>query len=112
MVGAALGAIVCVIVAFATSNLWPQTILVIAFFALYQQFENYFIAPRVMRNSVQMPALAVLLAALLGGSVLGLVGALMAIPIAAAVRVILAPVLRARDEEPAGPDSIQPDGAD
>jgi len=111
MVGAALGAIVCVIVAFATSNLWPQTILVIAFFALYQQFENYFIAPRVMRNSVQMPALAVLLAALLGGSVLGLVGALMAIPIAAAVRVILAPVLRARDEEPAGPDSIQPDGA-
>ncbi len=109
MVGATLGAVVCVIVAFATSNLWPQTILVIAFFALYQQAENYFIAPRVMRNSVEMPAVAVLLAALLGGSVLGLVGALMAIPIAAAIRVIAAPMIRARDEEP---DSIQSDGAD
>jgi predicted PurR-regulated permease PerM len=112
MVGAALGAVVCVIVAFATGNLWPQTILVVAFFALYQQFENYFIAPRVMRNSVQMPALAVLLAALIGGSVLGLVGALMAIPVAAAVRVIVAPIMRARDEESDEPASIHTDGAD
>jgi predicted PurR-regulated permease PerM len=110
MVGAALGAVVCVVVAFATGNLWPQTILVVAFFALYQQLENYVIAPRVMRNSVEMPALAVLLAALIGGSVLGLVGALMAIPVAAAVRVIIAPIIRARDEEP--PDSIRTDAAD
>jgi predicted PurR-regulated permease PerM len=100
MVGATLGAVVCVIVAFATSNLWPQTILVAAFFVLYQQLENYLIAPRVMRNSVEMPAVAVLLAALLGGSVLGLIGALMAIPVAAAIRVIAAPMMRARDEEP------------
>ena len=113
MVGATLGAAVCVIVAFATSNLWPQTILVAAFFVLYQQAENYFIAPRVMRDSVDMPAVAVLLAALLGASVLGLVGALMAIPIAAAIRVLAAPVIRARDEEPgADAASIQSDGAD
>src|SRR3989440_818386 len=100
MVGATLGPAVCVIVAFATSNLWPQTILVAAFFVLYQQLENYLIAPRVMKNAVEMPAVAVLLAALLGGSVLGLIGALMAIPVAAAIRVIVAPVIRARDEEP------------
>ena len=110
MVGATLGAVVCVIVAFATSNLWPQTILVIAFFLLYQQLENYLIVPRVMRNSVQMPAVGVLLAALLGGSVLGLIGALMAIPVAAAIRVIAAPLMRARDEEE--PDSIRTDAAD
>ncbi len=113
MIGATLGAVVCVVVAFATSSLWPQTILVVLFFVLYQQAENYYIAPRVMRNSVEMPALAVLLAALIGGSVLGLVGALMAIPIAAALRVLAAPVLRARDEEPAaGEASIHSDGAD
>jgi predicted PurR-regulated permease PerM len=99
MVGATLGAVVCVIVAFATSSLWPHTILVVLFFVLYQQVENYLIVPRVMRSSVEMPAVAVLLAALLGGSVLGLVGALMAIPVAAALRVIAEPVLRARDEE-------------
>ncbi len=111
MIGATLGAVVCVIVAFATSNLWPQTILVAAFFVLYQQVENYLIVPRVMRDSVQMSAVAVLLAALLGGSVLGLVGAVMAIPVAAAIRVIAAPMIRARDEETAADEaSIQADG--
>jgi predicted PurR-regulated permease PerM len=100
MVGATLGAVVTVVVAFATKDIWPTTILVAVFFLLYQQLENYLIAPRVMRNSVQMPALAVLLAALLGGAVLGLIGALIAIPVAAAIRVIATPVIRARDEEP------------
>jgi predicted PurR-regulated permease PerM len=53
----------------------------------------------VLRNSVAMPAVGVLLAALIGASVLGLVGALMAIPVAAAIRVIATPLIRARDEE-------------
>jgi predicted PurR-regulated permease PerM len=110
MIGATLGAAVCVIVAFATSNLWPQTILVAAFFVLYQQLENYLVAPRVMRNAVEMPAVAVLLAALIGGSVLGLIGALMAIPVAAAIRVIAAPMIRARDEEPSR-DEVDDDAA-
>ena len=61
------------------------------FFIGYQQLENYLIAPRVMRNTVDMSALAVLLVALVGGAVLGLVGAIMAIPIAATLKVILAP---------------------
>jgi len=62
---------------------------------------------------VEMPAVAVRLAALLGGSVLGLVGALMAIPVAAAIRVIAAPMMRARDEEPAEEpgEGAQPAGA-
>ena len=64
-----------------------------------------------MRNAVQMPAVAVLLAALLGGSVLGLIGALMAIPVSAAIRVIAAPMMRARDEEPVEePPAEPPDG--
>jgi predicted PurR-regulated permease PerM len=99
MIGAALGAVVCVIVAFATTDLWPNTILLAVFFLLYQQLENYLIAPRVLRNAVEIPAVAVLLAALVGGSVMGLIGALIAIPVAAAVKVIATPMLRARDEE-------------
>lgn len=97
LVGATIGAVVCTVVAAATVDLWPNAILVGAFFVLYQQLENYLIAPRVLRDSVNMPSVAVLLAALLGGSVLGLVGALMAIPIAAAVKVIATPMMRARD---------------
>jgi predicted PurR-regulated permease PerM len=111
MIGATVGAVVSVIVAFATTDLWPATILLAAFLLLYQQLENYLIAPKVLRNSVEMRALAVLLAALVGGSVLGLIGALMAIPLAAAVKVIMAPMLRARDaEQPAGTPEVTLDG--
>ncbi|HET8661284.1 MAG TPA: AI-2E family transporter, partial [Micromonosporaceae bacterium] len=63
-----------------------------------QQLENYLIAPRVLRDSVDISAIAVLFAALVGASVLGIVGALMAIPVAAALRVIVGDRIRARDE--------------
>jgi predicted PurR-regulated permease PerM len=96
LVGATVGAVVCTIVTVATKDVWAA-IIIAAFFLVYQQLENYFIAPRVLRNTVDMPSVAVLLAALLGGAVLGLVGALMAIPIAAAIKVIMTPMMQARD---------------
>lgn len=98
LIGATVGAAVCTIVAAATVDLWPNVILVVAFFVVYQQVENYLIAPRVLRNSVDIPAIAVLVAALVGGAVMGVIGALVAIPVAAALRVVLTPRLRARDE--------------
>jgi predicted PurR-regulated permease PerM len=97
MIGATLGAVICVLAALLTTELWPTTVVVAIFFVAYQQFENYVIAPRILRHSVSMSAAAVLLAALIGGTVLGLVGALMAIPIAAALKVVLAERLHARD---------------
>jgi predicted PurR-regulated permease PerM len=97
MVGASLGAIVCVLVALFVTKLWPTTVLVAAYFLIYQQVENYWIAPRILRSSVNLSAAAVLLAGLIGGTALGLVGALMAIPIAAALKVLLSEELEARD---------------
>ena len=91
MIGATLGAVICVGVALLSDGIWPEAVVVLLFFIGYQQLENYLIAPRVMRNTVDMSALAVLLVALVGGAVLGLVGAIMAIPIAATLKVILAP---------------------
>jgi predicted PurR-regulated permease PerM len=102
MIGATLGAVICVLVALLTTELWPTTVIVAIFFVAYQQLENYVIAPRILRHTVSMSAAAVLLAALIGGTVLGLVGALMAIPIAAALKVVLAERLRARDAADAG----------
>src|SRR5919106_257598 len=64
-------------------------LLVAAFFVAYQQVENYLIAPRVLRTTVDIGASAVLLAGLIGATLLGLVGALMAIPVAAALNVLL-----------------------
>jgi predicted PurR-regulated permease PerM len=51
-------------------------VLLAVFFVVYQMLENYLIAPRVMHGSVQLRAGAVLLATLIGGTALGLVGAL------------------------------------
>jgi predicted PurR-regulated permease PerM len=89
MIGATLGAIIGVTVALFSTNLWPTTILVAAFFVAYQQLENYLIAPRVLKTTVELGAAAVLIAGLIGATVLGLVGALMAIPVAAAFNVLL-----------------------
>jgi predicted PurR-regulated permease PerM len=101
MVGASLGAAICVIVTAFTSGIWPQAVIVLAFFIAYQQLENYLIAPRVLRNSVDLSAVAVLLVALIGGTVLGLIGAVMAIPLAATVKVVLTPAVAAMDDPPA-----------
>jgi predicted PurR-regulated permease PerM len=97
MIGATLGAVVGVLVALFTSPLWPTTVLVAAFFVAYQQVENYLIAPRVLRTTVDIGAAAVLLAGLIGATMLGLVGALMAIPVAAAFNVLLNERLAARE---------------
>ena len=89
MIGATLGAVLGVSVALFTTDLWPTTVLVAAFFVAYQQLENYVIAPRVLKTTVELGAAAVLIAGLIGATVLGLVGALMAIPVAAAFNVLL-----------------------
>jgi predicted PurR-regulated permease PerM len=89
MIGATIGAVIGVAVALFSTQLWPTTVLVAAFFLAYQQLENYLIAPRVLRTTVELGAAAVLIAGLIGATVLGLVGALMAIPVAAAFSVLL-----------------------
>jgi predicted PurR-regulated permease PerM len=114
MPGATLGAVVCVAAALLTTDLWPTTVIVVVFFVLYQQVENYLVALRILRQTVSLSAAAVLLAGLIGGTVLGLVGALMAIPVAAGLKVVLAERLQGRDTgEPdargPGDDTAVPD---
>src|SRR5690349_19664877 len=100
LVGATIGAVGCVLVAAFTVDVWPAAVVVIVFFLVYQQVENYLIAPRVLRNTVNLSSVAVLLAALIGGSVLGVVGALMSIPIVAAGKVLMTPMVEALDTTP------------
>ncbi|GHJ47622.1 AI-2E family transporter [Catellatospora sp. TT07R-123] len=106
LVGATLGTAVCGIVAAIASGLWPAAIGIVLWLLVYQQIENYLIVPRVMRRSLDMPALAVLLASLLGAGLLGLIGALMAIPIAATVKAV-ATELRSMPDSPPPPDDGQ-----
>ena len=102
MIGATLGAVIGVLVTVLATELWPATVIVAGFFLLYQQLENYLIAPRIQRSTVSLSAAAVLVAALIGGTALGLVGAVMAIPVAAVLKVVLTERLQARDADASG----------
>jgi predicted PurR-regulated permease PerM len=86
LVGATLGAIPPVLVAFLESP--TKGIATIVFFVVYQQIENHALQPLVMSRTVKMNPLAVLLAVLIGVDLAGLVGALLAIPVAGALQVI------------------------
>jgi predicted PurR-regulated permease PerM len=103
-IGATLGAAICVLFALLTTHAWQNVVLLAVFFVLYQLLENYLIAPRVMHGQVELRPGAVLLATLIGAAALGLVGALMAIPIAAAAQVLLSERIRARGEA----DTLRP----
>ena len=87
LVGHILGTAVVTVVALTKS---PSTAL-IAFLAyvIYIQVENYIVMPRIMRRSLEIPGLVTIIAALIGTSLLGLIGGLLAVPIAAAVLLIL-----------------------
>lgn len=86
-VGATLGAIVCVIVALFSSL--GDGIATAVYFIVYQQVENYLIQPRVMNKAVDLSAATVIISVLIGGSLAGLAGGLLALPIAAAVKVVI-----------------------
>jgi predicted PurR-regulated permease PerM len=89
LIGHPIGSVAALLVALITKDLWPTTVLLAIVFVIYQQIENYLIGPRVLRHSVDISAAAVLLAALIGAAILGVVGALVAIPVAAAFKVVL-----------------------
>jgi predicted PurR-regulated permease PerM len=87
LVGATIAAVVVSLLGFTQSV--TVGIVCVAFYVGYQQFENYVVYPRVMRRAVDVPAPVTVVAVLLGGALLGVVGALLAIPIAAAVLLVL-----------------------
>jgi predicted PurR-regulated permease PerM len=96
MIGATFGAIIVTAVGFATDPKIGLACLV--FYVVYQQFENYVIYPRVMARSVDIPGSLIVVAALIGAGLLGVVGALLAIPTAAAVQLIVKEVFLRRQE--------------
>jgi predicted PurR-regulated permease PerM len=86
-VGSYLGAAPAVIVAFFQSPI--RGVIVVAYFIVYQQFENYWLVPRVMKDAIDLSPAAVIISTLIGGSLLGLPGALLALPAAATLKVLI-----------------------
>jgi predicted PurR-regulated permease PerM len=85
-IGATLGAVVVSLVGLASSL--TAGIICAVFFLVYQQVENYLIYPAVMRRSVKVSDVAAVVAALLGAALFGVIGALAAIPMVAAIQLI------------------------
>jgi predicted PurR-regulated permease PerM len=96
LVGATIGAVVCTIVAFFVSV--PVGLAAVAYFVVYQQVENYVLVPKVMKRTVDISPLATIVAALVGGSLMGVLGALLAIPVAAAIQLVGTEVLYPRQD--------------
>ena len=67
----------------------PIAIATAAFYTLYRFLEDYLLAPKVMARTVQVPGLVTVIATLIGGALLGIIGALIAIPVAAALKLLL-----------------------
>ena len=86
LIGATLGAIPTVLVAFLHST--PVGIATVIFYIAYQQVENNFIQPTVMSRTVNLNLFAVLVAVLSGVELFGLLGALLAIPLAGMIQVV------------------------
>jgi predicted PurR-regulated permease PerM len=76
-----------------------QVIAVAIYYVVYMQVEAYVINPRIMASAVQVPGVVVVIAALVGGTLLGVLGALIAIPVAAAIQLIMKDVIIPRQNE-------------
>jgi predicted PurR-regulated permease PerM len=97
MIGATIGAVIVTAICFTDSV--ETGVIAAIFYIAYQQFENYVIYPRIMSRSVDIPGVVTVIAALVGASLLGVVGALLAIPTAAAILMLIREVfVRAQDE--------------
>lgn len=94
LVGHTIGAIIVTAVALFQSV--PAAIVILAYYILYQQIENYIIQPRIQANSTNLSPLLVFIAVVVGVSFAGLLGGLVAIPIMGCLRVLALDELRRR----------------
>lgn len=97
-IGAGIGAFVCALVALSQSVV--LAVATVAFLLVYQQIENYLVAPRIFAKAVELTPAAVFVAALFGVAIGGFVGAIVALPCAAALKVVARHALRGSGAAP------------
>lgn len=97
LIGAMLGASICVIVALGQG--WVVALLLVIYFVVYQQCENHLILPVIYGKTVAMSPLIVLLVSLAGAVLGGLLGVLLAIPLASAAAIVVGDLARSQGVE-------------
>jgi len=91
VIGSTIGGAVVSLVALTVSL--PVAIATLAFYIGYRLVEDYLLTPRIIGSTVKVPAVVSVVAVLVGGALLGIVGALVAIPVAAALRLLLEEIM-------------------
>jgi predicted PurR-regulated permease PerM len=86
VVGAFVSAVVMTLLALTVSP--TVALIALIYYIAYQQLESYVIYPRIMQRSVDIPGAVTVIAALVGGSLMGVIGALLAVPVAAALLML------------------------
>jgi predicted PurR-regulated permease PerM len=107
LAGATAATILVTTVAFLSSSV-TVGIIVLVYFVVYQQVENHFLYPLIYSRTVQLSPLAILIAVLIGASLAGILGALAAIPVAGAIQVVIADILRNRQGTIVVPAPLEP----
>jgi predicted PurR-regulated permease PerM len=84
----------------AATDSWEKVVGVLVFYAIYAQVETSYLTPRIMKSSVDLSSLGVLVALLMGSKLAGVIGAMVAVPTAVLVTVLIQEYL-VKDDEPA-----------
>lgn len=95
--GSAIAGVIVAAVSLTVSV--PACVATAAFYLAFRLAEDYLLVPKIIGRAVEVPAVATLLAVLIGGALLGIVGALVAIPIAAAIQILMEELLYPRLDE-------------
>jgi predicted PurR-regulated permease PerM len=93
--GPIVGGALAVLVALLNADPW-QAVWAVVIFVIIQQIDNHIITPMIQRTRVQLSPLVIVLALVIGGSVAGLLGVLIAVPLTAAIRILVGHVWRTR----------------
>jgi predicted PurR-regulated permease PerM len=91
VVGSTVAGVVVALVALSVSV--PVALATVGYIVAYRLAEDYLLVPRIIGRTVRVPAITTVVSVLIGGSLLGVVGALVAIPVAAVIGMIMQEVL-------------------
>ena len=108
LVGATVGALAAIGVAFAAQGVTAGIVMIVVN-VVYQQFENHILQPIVYRKTVQLSAFLVLVAVLIGGELMGVLGALVAIPIAGSIQLVVRELRHGVGETPVPGTDVSPE---
>jgi predicted PurR-regulated permease PerM len=94
-----LGAAICIALALlvAAIDSWGRVLGIAIFYVIYLQVENSYLTPRIMKSSVGLPSVAILVALILGSTLEGILGAMVSVPTAVLVAVLLDEYLVRKD---------------